>query len=414
MSYEVPEPIINSPFEEPSQHYHIEEGKTPELLPGRRPAMYFYRDPKSKPERHDQGQAGIAIELKLVNRVRERLAAWRREGFPGATRTTAELLQWWRRDGRDERKRLFFAQLEAAETVIFLTEARPDFLQGIEIPRDEPSEEKKVQGFSGFLRYGCKMATGSGKTTVMGMLAAWSILNKVNHHSDRRFSEVVLIVCPNVTIRDRLRELDPELGEASLYRTRDLVPPHLMPFLSQGRVLVMNWHVFEQQAVQAGGVSSKVVKAGVEIRSKETIRIGPKTSTARGTRYLTREDLDRQVAAGMLTVIEEVRDKQGNLQKVVVESVRRVESDASLINRVLGREVGGKQNILVMNDEAHHAYRIRRDEPDEDEEETFREEEDAEAYFKEATVWIDGLDKVHKLREVEGERYLILETKGYD
>jgi len=245
MSYEVPEPIINSPFVEPSQHYHIEEGKTPELRSGRRPAMYFYRDPKSKPERHDRGQAGIAIELKLVNRVRERLAAWRREGFSGATRTTTELLQWWRRDGRDERRRLFFAQLEAAETVIFLTEARADFLQGIEIPRDEPSEDKKAQGVSGFLRYGCKMATGSGKTTVMGMLAAWSILNKVNHHGDRRFSEVILIVCPNVTIRDRLRELDPELGEASLYRTRDLVPSHLMPFLSQGRVLVMNWHVFE-------------------------------------------------------------------------------------------------------------------------------------------------------------------------
>jgi len=144
-----------------------------------------------------------------------------------------------------------------------------------------------------------------------------------------------------------------------------------------------------------------VVKAGVEIRSKETIRIGPKTSTARGTRYLTREDLDRQVAAGMLTLIEEVRDKHGNLQKVLVESsVRRVESDASLINRVLGREVGGKQNILVMNDEAHHAYRILRKEPDEDEEETFGEEEEAEAYFKEATVWIDGLDKIHKLRGI--------------
>lgn len=47
------------------------------------------------------------------------------------------------------------------------------------------------------------MATGPGKTTVMGMLAAWSILNKVNDRSDGRFSDVALIVCPNVTIRDR-------------------------------------------------------------------------------------------------------------------------------------------------------------------------------------------------------------------
>ena len=91
------------------------------------------------------------------------------------------------------------------------------------------------------------MATGSGKTTVMGMLAAWSILNKVNDRSDARFSDVVLVVCPNVTIRNRLGELDPERGEASLYRTRDLVPAHLMPDLTQGRVLVTNWHVFEPQ-----------------------------------------------------------------------------------------------------------------------------------------------------------------------
>jgi hypothetical protein len=69
--------------------------------------------------------------------------------LPGVTRTTLGLLQWWRRDGRD--KRLFFAQLEAAETIIFLTEARADFLQGIVIPRDEPSDDRKAEGFSGFV-----------------------------------------------------------------------------------------------------------------------------------------------------------------------------------------------------------------------------------------------------------------------
>lgn len=253
-SYEVPEPIINSPFDESKQHWHIEEGKDAELRSGRRPAMYFYRDPKAKPERNDRGSVGIAIELKLVNRIRERVAAWRAQGYPGVTRTTHELLHWWRRDGRE--KRLFFAQVEAAQTIIFLTEARPDFRQGVEIPRDDPSDDRKAEGFTGFLRYGSKMATGSGKTTVMGMLAAWSILNKVNNRSDGRFSDVVLIVCPNVTIRDRLQELDPERGEASLYRTRDLVPGHLMALLTQGRVLVTNWHVFEPHAVQTGGVSS--------------------------------------------------------------------------------------------------------------------------------------------------------------
>src|SRR5207253_10228041 len=65
-----------------------------------------------------------------------------------------------------------------------------------------------------------------------------------------------------------------------------------------------------------------------------------------------------------------------------------------------GREVGGKQNILVLNDEAHHAYRIRHEEPDADEAEEFGEEEEAEEFFKEATVWIDGLDRVHKQRGI--------------
>jgi type III restriction enzyme len=397
-SYEVPEPILNSPFEEPLEHWHIVEGEAPHRLPGRRPAMYFYRDPKAKPEREARDEVGTAIELKLVNRIRRQVRAWEKQGYPGVTRTTLELLQWWRRDGRE--KRLFFAQLEAAETIIFLNEARQDFRQGIEIPREEVSDDKREQGCTGFARYACKMATGTGKTFVMGMLAAWSILNKVNDRSDGRFSDMVLVVCPNVTIRDRLRELKPEEGEASIYRTRDLVPSHLMSFLTQGRVLVTNWHVFEPQAVQTSGVSAKVTKAGVAVRSKETITIGPKTTTARGTRYLALEDFERQVVAGMLTVLDEQRDKQGNLKKVTVESVRYIESDTSLVNRVLGREVGGKQNILIMNDEAHHAYRIKREGKDEEEEDLFGEEEEADVFFREATVWIDGLDRIQKLRGI--------------
>ncbi|MBI4603597.1 MAG: DEAD/DEAH box helicase family protein, partial [Planctomycetes bacterium] len=397
-NYEVPEPILNSPFEEPAEHWNIVEGEEPRRLKGRRPAMYFYRDPKAKPEKLEGTGAGIAIELKLVNRIREQLKTWREQGYPGVTRTTLELLRWWRREGRTPR--LFFAQLEAAETTIFLTEARADYLQGIQIPRDEPSDEKKAQGYSGFLRYACKMATGSGKTTVMGMLCAWSILNKVNDRSDGRFSDTVLVVCPNVTIRNRLRELDPEEGEASIYRTRDLIPSHLMPRLTQGHVVVTNWHVFEPQTVQVGGVSARVVKAGTPERVRETIHIGSKTTTARGSRYLTVSDLERQVAAGLLTVLEEKKDTDGTLKKVVVESLRYVESDTSVVNRVLGREVGGKKNILVLNDEAHHAYRIKREEPEEDEEEAFGEEEEAEEFFREATVWIEGLDRVHRLHGI--------------
>lgn len=389
--FEVDQPILNSPYEEPREYWRLVEGEPPLRVGGRRPAMYFYRPPGGGAG-DAGGQASVAIEIKLVNLIRERLAEWRASAYAGVTRTSLELLRYWRRDGRQHR--LFFAQIEAAETIVFLAEARSDLRQGIEIPVDEPGEDGKQKGYSAFLRYACKMATGSGKTTVMGMVAAWSILNKVSSRADGRFSDTVLVVCPNVTIRNRLQEIDPARGEASLYRTRDLVPAHLMPDLTRGRVVVTNWHVFEPQAVQTGHSSARVSKAGVAVRTVEAITIGPKSTTARGTRYLTQKELDRQTAVGLVTVREEQKDAQGNLKKVLVESVRYVESDAALVNRVLGREVGGKQNLLVFNDEAHHAYRIRRPEPDDD------EDEDSEEFFTEATVWVDGLDRVHKLRGI--------------
>lgn len=390
--FQVSDPILNSPFEEPREHWWLSQGEPPERREGRRFAHYFYRDPRSASKSGAEADVGTMIELKLVTRIRAQLAAWRASGCPGASRTSLELLAYWTREGR--KQPLFFAQREAGETIVFLTEARADFKQGIAVPRDEPSDDRKEEGYAGFLRYACKMATGSGKSTVMAMVAAWSILNKLADRSDARFSDVVLIVCPNVTIRDRLHELDPETGDASIYRTRDLVPPHLMPLLAQGRVVVTNWHVFEPR--QPGG-GARVSRAGKPERRLETITLGDKTTTARGKRYLKVDEFERQVAAGMLNVIEEVRDKEGALTKVRVESVRYVESDTALVERVLGREVGGKRNILVLNDEAHHAYRIRREEPDEFEED---DDEGLEDFYREATVWIDGLDKIAKLRGI--------------
>ncbi len=401
MSSSVSTPILNNPFEEPKEHWWIVEGEDAERREGRRFPHYFYRDPRSAPKGGVEADTGTMIELKLVSRIREQVAKWRAlalRGEGGVSRTTHELLNYWSREGRQSP--LFFAQREAAEAVIFLTEARADFLQGINIPRDEPPDETRAEGYTGFLRYCCKMATGSGKSTVMGMLAAWSILNKMADRSDARFSDVVLIVCPTVTIRDRLAELDPARGEASMYRTRDLVPPHLMSSLSQGHVLITNWHVFEPQTPQAGGISSRVVKAGIREQRTETISIGDKTTTARGTRYLTVQDFRKQVDAGLLRVIEEIADKDGSLVKVKVETSRYRESDTALVERVLGREVGGKKNILVMNDEAHHAYRIRRDEPDEFEDDLFGEDEEADEFFKEATVWVEGLDRIQKVRGI--------------
>ncbi len=396
--FEVPEPIICSPYSAPDRHWHLEEGLPPDLRQGRRPAAYFYPGADGTTSERADAPLGTSIELKLVNLIRQRLNEWRRLPYPSDSRVTNELLAYWRREGREHR--LFFAQLEAAETIIFLTEARQDLLQGIDIPFDEPGDKQNDEGCKAFRRYACKMATGSGKTTVMAMLAAWSILNKINRPSDGRYSDTVLVVCPNVTIRNRLSELDPKHGEASLYRTRDLVAPDLMTDLAKGRVIVTNWHVFEAQTPHVGGTGARVVKAGVRRRVREFITIGTKTTTARGRRYLTQEEFDRQVAAGLLDVLDEERDQDGNLKRAIVESARYVESDTALVNRVLGRAVGGKQNLLVFNDEAHHAYRIRQPEPDPGELDLYGEEEVAEEFYKEATVWIDGLDRIHKLRGI--------------
>jgi type III restriction enzyme len=299
------------------------------------------------------------------------------------TRTTLELIEYWRREGR--RLPLFFAQLEAAETMIFLIEARPDLRQGIDIPREEGGN---------FARHACKMATGSGKTMVMGMVSAWSILNKVANKSDARFSDLVFVVCPNVTIRHRLRELDPNEGDASIYCTRDLVPRHLMPSLRRGRVLVKNWHDFELKGMQAG---AKVQKRGRPETFRATIKISEKTTSGRGGRYMTEQALGLATAQGTVRIIE---DRRPSKSEVVVEETRYVESDTRWIQRVLGRDVGGKHNILVLNDEAHHAYRIHQTGPDVLEDHEALDEETVEDFAQKATVWISGLDRIHKLRRI--------------
>jgi type III restriction enzyme len=398
--FEVDSPILNSPFEPPKHFWYLEPNCPPEMKNTRRPAIVFRPRDQKKPWNtsdgtlRDSSEFKGGYELTLVNTIRGRIAQWKSQGYPGVTRTTLELLQYWSREGRQ--RRLFFAQLEAAETVIFLREARSDFLQGINVPWEPIPEATLAEGNKGFQRYACKMATGSGKSTVMAMLAAWSILNKVNSRQDARFSDVVLVVCPNVTIRDRLRELLPSEGEASIYRTRDLVPSHLMPLLLQGRIIVTNWHVFQPQSMQAGGISAKVLKAGVPVQTVETISVGAKNTNARGQRYMTIEAIESLRLSGNVKVVGEEREKDGSLKKIQIESTYYVESDSSLVNRIIGRDAGNKQNILVLNDEAHHAYRIHR-EVDEDQDE---DDEGLEEFFEEAAVWVKGLDKINQQRSI--------------
>src|SRR3990167_2101542 len=159
-SYEVPEPIQNSPFEKPKKYWYIQEGEEPELRDGRRVSVVFpprdQKEPWSLDEKilQPSKEYPSGYDLVLVNLIRDRVEAWREQGYPGVTRTTLELIQWWTREGRDNR--LFFAQIESALTIIFLKEARADFLQGISVQREEPSDDRKAEGYSGFQRYACK------------------------------------------------------------------------------------------------------------------------------------------------------------------------------------------------------------------------------------------------------------------
>lgn len=403
MEFEVAEPILNSPFHVPGHFWFIREGEMPEKRTGRRPSIVF--PPRDQRREWSEvpgilsksGLYSTGYELDTVNQLRQRVQEWQDADYPGATRVTYELLHYWKREGRE--RRLFFAQREAAETIIFLKEARADFRQGIQVPRETTSANQQEAGINGFERLACKMATGSGKTTVMGMLIAWSVLNKVADKNNSTYSDTVLVVCPNVTIRDRLNELLPEPWENSVYFTRDLVPEHFKPQLLQGKIIATNWHVFQPQTPNVGGESAKVIKTGKPVTKPEIIHISDKNTTARGKRYLTQETYRRLVASDMLEVRREITDTEGNLVQAEVLSTRYVESDTALVNRIIGRQAGGKQNILVINDEAHHAYRIFADAGEEEEDE-FGDQEMAEDFFKEATVWVDGLDKVNKLRGI--------------
>jgi len=385
-------PIINSPWEEPRAHWHIEEGKRPEKRQGRRPASYFLRVPEraargrraaDAPELFPEDVKGSEYLLDLANLLRQRVQEWRDRDWQGATRVTRELIDLWR--AKDRAQPLFYAQIEAAETVIFLVEGPADLKQGIQVPQDEPGEAAKEQGYRAFMRYALKMATGSGKTTVMGMLAAWSILNKLANPQAPEYSDTVLILCPNITIRDRLQELSPERDEISLYRTRELVPPHRMTDLRRGEVFVTNWHNLERRELgDVNGQSARVVKRGIPTETIRTIKV---------TATVSADEIRRMATLGAYEILHTETKRDGTPKEFKVRETRWYESDTAYLKRILGGRKGRSSAILVMNDEAHHAYRRGKD----DETDRYAiDDASVEANDREATVWIEGLDRINK------------------
>jgi type III restriction enzyme len=389
----VANPIINSPYDEPKQHWHIEEGEQPRKESGRRPASYFLRVPEraargrraaDQTELFNEDLKGDEYLLDLANLLRTRLKEWRERKYQGATQITRELIEHWREPDREQP--LFFAQIEAAETLIFLVEGPPDLLQGIHVPMDEPGPAAREAGYKAFQRHALKMATGSGKTTVMGMLASWSILNKVADPQNAAYSDTVLIVCPNVTIRDRLQELNPERDELSLYRTRELVPAHRMTDLRRGEVFVTNWHNLERRETRdVNGQGARVVKRGQAVEKFRTIKLTPAVSA---------DQIRHQATVGTFEIVSVENKRDGTPKAFTIKETQYLESDVAFLKRLLGGRKGRSSGILVLNDEAHHAYRRG---SLEDSDPYDEEDEVTEANVREATVWIEGLDRINKV-----------------
>lgn len=311
--------IINSPYEEPHEHWRYHrETRLFTREPERRKAGYVRASEKSR----TFDDPGVFVELPLVNQIRPRVKAWCEADYPGASGITKRLLQHWRDlEQRDSNRRFFFCQLEAIETLMWLTEAPASERVGIEIPGDGGP----------FARLCCKMATGSGKTILMAMLIAWQVLNKNTYPTDKKFSKHILVVAPGLTVKNRLEVLKP--GTPGNYYTEfSIVPPGLEDKLRQGhtcRVHILNWHKLDWETEE-------------QIAKRRSV------------------------------------DKRGS------------KSDEAYVRDVLA-EMASAQNLIVINDEAHHAWRV----PPKSRMASISKEE-----INEATKWIGGLERIHRARGI--------------
>jgi type III restriction enzyme len=311
--------IITSPYDEPNEHWKYDrETRRFSREPGRRPAGYIRASDASK----SFDDPGEFVELPLVNKIRPRVDAWRSADYPGASGMTRRLLKHWQDiEQRESSRRFFFCQLEAIETLIWLTEAPESDRVGIKIPGDGGE----------FTRLCSKMATGSGKTILMSMLIAWQVLNKVSSPQDKRFSKNILLIAPGLTVRNRLEVLVPG-SPGNYYQEFQIIPPGLEDKLRQGhtcRIQVRNWHKLDWDSEE-------------QISKRRSV------------------------------------DKRGAL------------SDEAYVREVLG-EMHTAENLLVINDEAHHAWRV----PPKVKIAGLSKDE-----LKEATKWVGGLDRIHRARGI--------------
>ena len=349
-------PILNSPYECPRRHWELDPSGQPtqRVLEKRRRAEFITPIPKPKKHKTPAQQEEIVFDegkglstkkqqydpTSIINEVRQNVDLWR--ALPNAsqwqvTPETARLLQHWRHH-KFSGIRPFFCQVEAVETAIWLTEVAPQSKSGKRLLDHLANANKDAN--PELMRFALKLATGAGKTTVMAMLIAWQTINAVRRSNSKNFSRGFLVVSPGLTIKDRLRVLQPHDPD-SYYKDRELVPGDLLDDLQKAKIVITNYHAFklrERIELSAGGRSLLQGRTGDELNTTET--------------------------------------------------------EGQMIQRVMP-DLMGMKNILVLNDEAHHCYR-EKPTPDEDEDLKGDERKEAEKNNEAARLWISGLEAVNR------------------
>ena len=350
-------PILNSPYEYPARHWELDENGQPtnRITESRRRAEFITPIPKPKKRKIVDGQKamvfdegkGLSTEAQQydptskINELRQYVDQWRAISNSSewqVTPETARLLHHWRKH-KFQGLRPFFCQVEAVETIIWLTEVAPKlgktgkkFLEHL-IDANEDSNP-------GLLRLALKLATGAGKTTVMAMIIAWQTINSIRQPNSKKFTRGFLVVTPGLTIKDRLRVLQPNDPD-SYYASRELVPQDMLDDLKRAKIVITNYHAFKM---------------------RERIDL------SRGGRSLL----------------------QGR-----GEALDTLETEGQMLQRVLPSLMGMK-NIMALNDEAHHCYREKPNHAEEDEGLKGDEKKEAEKNNEAARLWISGIEIVSK------------------
>ena len=349
------QPVLNGPYDEPTRHWELDPSGQPtqRTLPSRRRAEFITPIPKPRKRkgqgvqgslslRQDDGLSTAAQQYdptSIINDLRGQVDAWRK--LPNSndwlvTPETARLLQHWRHY-KFNGVRPFFCQVEAVETVIWLTEVAPKrgkagkgFTEHLANANAEANPE--------LMRLALKLATGAGKTTVMAMLIAWQTVNAVQRPGSH-FTRGFLVVAPGLTIKERLRVLQPNDPD-SYYSSRELVPTDMLPDIRRAVIVTENFHKF---------------------------KLRERLELSKGGRALL----------------------QGR-----GEALETLETEGQMIQRVMP-ELMGLKNIMVINDEAHHCYREKPGSP-EDGEPDSDEKREAEENNEAARMWISGLESVKR------------------